>query len=369
MRRRSAIAVLLPALVAAPALAAPQLRLTPGVSVGAGLDDDVLFDNKGGDGVGETTAQLDWVAFDRLWRVSANLRATGLGFYVRQKGVLLGEAKLGASDRLGRRIRLYANGRLRAADDPLALAQVGLLAGRGRTLGFRSRAGVESLLSRRWTLDTRVELEGVEFIDQSTEPGGEAAGLALTPSYQLTRAVALVPAAEGRLFFTSAGLLARTLDVLAGVRWRLARRTFVEASAGPLAYGDAQGMLWLGVARLRFWKAWRFSGLELDAAHDLTVPSGRGGVLAGELVEAVGRYGDRDWELRARVGYYRSHPSPRDTTWVPGYGLEGGAFRRLFAGVWLGVTALRFERLPVAGEAALARDAAYVNLDWTGGRP
>jgi hypothetical protein len=109
--------------------------------------------------------------------------------------------------------------------------------------------------------------------------------------------------------------------------------------------------------------------VELSAAQDLTVPAGRGGVLYEQLLEGVGHYGDHDWQLRARGGFYRSHPNPRSNEWVPGYGAEAGVFRHLVSSVWLGLSAMRFERLQTAQQPSLARDAIYMQLDFTGDRP
>jgi hypothetical protein len=195
----------------------------------------------------------------------------------------------------------------------------------------------------------------------------EAVTLEVAPSWRATRAVTLRPALEGRVYLQD-GLRGESVALVGGVRWRTARRTFVEAGVGPLVYSDDAGTLWRPVLRARAQREWRVAALEATVSHDLTVPAGRGGVLAGQLAEVVGRIGPRDWELRARGGAYRSHPDPRDERWVPGWGYEASAFRRLLPALWLGVSALRFERLASSVEPAVSRDSVWLRLEM-GARP
>lgn len=368
MRIGGAWAAALLAGLAGTAGAETRWRVAPAASLAAGADDNVLFDNQGGDAVARGAVRLRGRAWDRRWHLAGDVTATGLGYGERQRLVFLGETTLQGAVRVSRETRLGGGLRVRAADDPLALAQIGLVAGKGRTLGFRASAFDAYRLDRDWRLLSTLHFDGVRFLDQATAKDGQAVGLAVSPIRRLSRELSLEPAVEGRLFLQG-GVVAGSVAALPGVRWRLARRTFVEASAGPLAFTDTRGTLWMPVARARVARAWREAAVEVVASHDLTVPVGRGGVLAGELLEAMGRWSARTWEVRGRAGLYRSHPSPRDDQWVPGYGLEAGVFGHVGPGLWLGLTALRFERLATDLEPALARDALYVRLDFTGDRP
>lgn len=356
-------------LVASPVRAAMQSSFTPSVSIAAGADDNVLFETGGtGDQVARADARVHARLWERRWHVAGDLGVAALGFDERQRVVPLGEARLTGVAELARAAMIEVHGRLRAADDPLALAQVGLIAGRGRTLGYRTGASWAQRLDRRWSVVGSVAFDGIRFFDGGAASDGDALGLGVVPRFLGSRALTLQAGLEGRLYLQD-GVVARSAAFVPGARWRVGRRQFLEASAGPQLYDDPRGTELLGVARARWTKEWRAAGLDLRAAHDLTVPASRGGVLAGELVEAVGRYGPAEWELRARAGWYRSRTNPRAADTVNGYGLEAGAFRRLGGGVWLGLTASRFERLASDVEPGVSRTAAYLRLDWTGGRP
>lgn len=351
------------------AQAAMQFELTPRLTVSGGGDDNVLFDGRGGDAIGRSELRLSARAWDRRWSTQLDAGAAALGFAQRGSWVLLGESNLAASARVTRHLRLRARGRVRGADDPLALAQVGLLAAGGRTLAYRGGAEVDYALTPRWTMGGGVRVDGVTFLDQGApDTDGLALGGNVAARFQLSRPLALVSAIESRVFLQS-GVIGTSAALMPGVRYRLARRTFVEAAAGPLAFFDERGAMLMPAARAGFQIDGRRWGAAISAAHDLSVPSGRGGVLVGQLVEAVGRTGTDRLELRARGGIYRSHPTPRDPAWVPGYGLEASAFLRVAKWTWLGVSAMRFERLATGTEPAAARDAISLRIDLTPDRP
>ncbi|MFM2151783.1 MAG: hypothetical protein RL199_218 [Pseudomonadota bacterium] len=351
-----------------PARAAPQLRWRPRLGLAAGWDDNVLFEPQAdGDGLGRAQARLGLRAWDRSWRLDGEVGGAVLRFVEHGRTVWLGETTWKGHVQLDRTWRLGAQVRVRAADDPLALAQVGLLAGRGRTLGFRDSVFAEQRLGRRWKLLETLRFDGVKFFDPSAGRDGQAVTVELAPSLRATRALTLRPALEGRVYFQD-GVRGESLALVGGVRWRTARRTFVEAGVGPLVYRDDAGALGRAVVRARAQHEWRMAALEATVSHDLTVPAGRGGVLAGQLAEVVGRWGPRDWELRARGGAYRSHPSPRDERWVPGWGYETSAFRRLLPALWVGVSAMRFERLASSVEPAVSRDSLWLRVE-LGERP
>lgn len=381
MSRRAVTARFLAALVGFSSLfgpmarAATQTELVPVLSFAAGVDDNVLFDGAGGDQVGKGALRLRGQAFDRTWKAALELGAGALGFQERQRLVLTGES-IGTFDLTpspGQHFEALV--RVRAADDPLALAQVGLLAASGRALGLRARSLWEQRVDRRWGFAVGAGFDGVRFLPTpgvtlpTTVQDGGAASALVSLRHRLTPRLVLDPTLEGRLFLTDAGLAAESMSLLAGAMWIVARRTNLSLALGPTAYRDDLGTLFMASARLQLDTSGRRYQVGVSASHDLTVPASRAGVLAGELAEAVGRWGTRSVELRARAGLYRSRPSPRDERWFPGYGLEAGAFLRVLPVAWLGVSALRFERLATATEPALARDAVYLRLDLTTGRP
>jgi hypothetical protein len=348
--------------------ATPQWRWTPRVGLAAGYDDNVLFEPQpDGDVLSRAQLRLGLRTYERAWRLDGEVGASVLRFADHGRTVWLGETTWKGHLRLDRIWRLGTQLRLRAADDPLALAQVGLLAGRGGTLGFRSSLFAEQRIDRRWRLVETLRFDGVNFYDPGAGRDGQAVTLELAPSFRASRTLTLRPAIEGRVYLQD-GVLSESLALIGGVRWRWSRRTFVEGAVGPLVYSDDAGSVWRSVLRARAQREWRVAALEATVSHDLTVPAGRGGVLAGQLAELIGRFSPRDWELRARGGAYRSHPSPRDERWIPGWGVEAAAYRRLLPTLWLGVSALRFERLASSVEPALSRDSVWLRLE-TGARP
>lgn len=367
-RHRAWLALAALLLSSGPAAAAVRSQFEPVLRMGGGADSNVLFDGGGGDLVGRAAAGFRYDLTDRHWSARLDARGSLVGFQDRQRLVMMGEVNGRMLSRLGRHSNLALRTRVRAADDPLALAQMGILGGTGLTLMPRGSAELTHRLDRQWTMAGLLTYHGVHFLDSTAVTGGDAVMLNFQPRYRWNRVLELRPAIEGRTFFTD-GWLGSAVGVFPGARVRLARRTHLEASGGPLLYVDAGGQLPLWVARGNFVYEGRRLGAMFTAAHDLTVPAGRGGILSGQIFEGMLRYGTQHTELRMRGGYYRSHPSPRDLRWVPGYGVEASAFRRLTENTWLGASAMRFERMATAHEPAMARDAIFIHMDWTGGRP
>lgn len=356
--------------LARPALAAVQTNFEAGISTSAGYDSNVLFNGLGGDGVGRFGLLLKGRLYERLWSTSFELDATSLGFLERQQLVFLGESRLSARRRLDRRNSTWLRARLRAADDPLALAQIGMLGAAGRALSWRSQAGYEHRFSSRVAMDLLLGFDGVHFLDPhlSQLPGGMAGRAGLGASWRLTRILGLSQRLEGRLFF-SEGWLAQSVSWQPGVRLRLARRSFLEASAGPVVIFDPQGSVPDWNARARWSLEGRSFGADLVLAKDLSLPGSRGGLISTQLLEGIVRRGTLNTELRLRSGIYRSHPALRDPRWVLGYGLEGAGFVKVLPLVWLGVSAMRFERLASDFEPAQSRNALYLQLNVGAGRP
>lgn len=353
------------------AVAAMQSDVDVGVSLAGGYDSNILFDGRGGDRIGRGALLLSARLYDRRWSAVFDLQASALGFQLHEEVAFLGESRVRLRNRLDRRNTAFLRSRVRAADDPLSLAQMGMIGATGRALSYRNVAGLEHRLTPRWTLGGTLHFDGVEFLDQqvvSGLAGGFAAGAGMQARWRWSRPLTLQSSLEGRVY-SSDGWLAQSVALLPGVRWRLMRRTFVEANAGALAFFDEQGWVPFWVGRGTFTWEGRRLGAEVVLANDLTVPAGRGGLVAGQLAEGIVRRSTERVELRMRAGFYRSHPSPRDMRWVPGYGLEAGAFLRVLPWTWLGLTAMRFERLATDAEPAVARNAVHLRLDFTSGRP
>jgi hypothetical protein len=192
--------------------------------------------------------------------------------------------------------------------------------------------------------------------------------LYVKPRYRLTRDLAVQVTGEGRLFFGD-GVIGNAIGLLPGVRYRVARRLFAEVEGGVSYFTDDSGSIPVPVFRSLFTWEGRLAALRVTASQELTIPNGRAGVLKTQLVEGTYHYGLRDWDFGVRAGYYRSLSSPRSDLWSPGFGVEGGAFYRLNSFMWMGVTALHFERLQNAVQTSMSRNAAYLRFDFNSGRP
>ncbi len=370
-RVRLAGVLCLLALGAAPsARAATQYEIQPSLIVAGGYDDNLLFNGQGGDNIGRGAFRVRAQIYDRLWNFTGDVAASVYGFANNGKILPVGESTLRFNAALGHFDDITAAVRVRGADDPLTLAQVGMLSkAQGAAIGFRSSVEEVHQFDARWSLSSGAAFDGVRRLEPAfADRSGEAASLAMAPRLQLTRALQIEVAVEGRLFLAN-GITGEAIGALPGVRYRLARRTFLKASGGALIFNDAVGSLAYPVARADLNWDDREVGVAVTAAQDLTVPVGRAGVISAQLLEGIVHYGRHAWELRARAGFYRDRPSPRATEWVPGYGAEAGAFYQVASFVWLGVTALRFERLATQFEPSMARNAVYLRLDLTSGRP
>lgn len=362
------VALTVAASIAMPAHAATQWRVEPSLRVGGGLDDNVLFDNSGGDGIARGSVRLLARAWERHWNAFADTRVATATFALRGQTILLGELHTGGGVDLGRHLSARVRARVRTSDDPLGLAQFGVLGAQGRTFTFKGDSQLAWALDRRHELHFVGSFQGVTFLDPAfAARDGAALGVAVVANRRQTRAVALRAGVEARGFLGPS--FASSVGLVPGVRLRLMRRTFLDVAGGALALSDAGGTLPVWIARLRLEKDWRQAGVALAASNDLTVPSGRAGVLESQLVEGVTRWGTNHLELRARVGLYRSRSTGDLASWAPGWGAEVDAFVHAGGPVWLGLSALRFERLATDHEPAIARDAVYLHVDVTGGRP
>lgn len=352
------------------AQAAMQSDFDAGLTLWGGYDSNVLFDGMGGDRIGRAGLNLRALLYDRRWSAAFDLNASALGFDQRQQFVFLGEGRIRLIRRFDRHTVGFVRSRLRAADDPLALAQIGMLGVSGRALSYRNLAGLQHRITPRLGIEWSLQFDGVELLESQTSgaPGGFAAGANVRAHWRWTRPLTLNNSIEGRIY-SSDGWLAESVAWLPGVRWRLARRTFVEVNAGALAYFDDQGFLPFWVGRGTWTLEGRRFGAEVVIANDLTVPAGRGGLIAGQIAEGIVRRGTERTELRMRGGFYRSHPTPRDDRWVPGYGLEAAAFVRVLPLTWMGIGVMRFERLATDREPAESRNAIHLRVDLTSDRP
>jgi hypothetical protein len=362
--------MLLTTLLPSSAQAATQLSFKPGAVLAGGLDDNLLFNGSGGDRVGRAGLNLDFKGWDRLWNLSFNLGVSLYGFQERQRIVPLGESTLNGTFELDRWDVIRTRVRARGSDDPLGLAQIGLLGAAGNVLGYRSFVEYEHGFDPRWSVATVATFDGITYFDPAfSDHGGYAAGGSLQPRFKLQRDLTLQLLAGGRTFFSQGVVEGYSLDLMPGIRYRLARRLFVEADVGPALFHDSTGFSPLPVARGLFEYDDRNLGARLTAGQDLSVPNGHSGVLLMELVEGMVRWGNVDWEFRTRAGYYRSLGSLHSSDWQPGYGLQAEAHRRLVSFVWLGVSGVRFDRLATQYQPGMARDAIYLQLDLTQGRP
>lgn len=349
------------------ALAATQYDVVPSLTLSGGYDDNVLFDNSGGDAILRPAVRLEARAFERHWNLFTDARVTSLTYFGAGRTILLGELLAGARARLGRDWRVGFRGRMRTSDDPLGLAQFGVLGVEGRTFAWKGDADAELRLSARNRLRFDGTFQGVSFFEPVyAGDAGASAGLAASFVRRERRDFDWRLAVESRAFFGRDDQ-AFAVGGVPGVRLRLARRTFLDVSAGVLALVEKSEAEPVGIGRLRLEREGRGWGGGLALAKDLTVPAGRFGVLSSQLAEGIVRWGNRRFETRARAGFYRSRGNQH--AWASGWGAEAEAFVQLGGPFWAGLTAMRFSRLASEAEPAISRDAVYLRIDVTGGRP
>jgi hypothetical protein len=368
--RGTAGAAILAAILAARAgRADPAVDFKPTGIVGGGYDDNLLFNNTGGDEVGRVGLRVDLKAWEHLTTFTLNAGVWAYGFLHREQIVPLGESTMNLDSEVSHWDTVLARVKVRGSDDPLGLAQLGVLNAQGTVIGYKSYAEEEHAFDERTSLAALVTFEGVGFLTAPyTSQSGESAGAGVEPRYRVTRDLTLEFRVDGRAFY-SQGFDGAAADARPGARYRITRNLYVEADAGTSIFLDGPLTTPLFITHGTVEYADHQWAARVTGSQDLAIPTGHSGVLVLDLIEGLASYGDNRWEVRVRGGYYRTLSSPTSSIWNPGVGADLDAFVKLGSFTWVGVSAERFQQIGTPYQQSVARDAIYAQIELTEARP
>jgi hypothetical protein len=346
-RKPLALLVALAALAAAPGASAKvYIDIRPRFSMMAGLDDNVRMDGSGTDSFGQAVPGLKLDIFgEHHLHLDLDCQA-GIARLVHPDRFGLSNSAfasnescaLGVRDQLSPRTNLRLLARAMYAQDPFAIAGLGLLLRPGQSQIFIGRFNSE--LDQSLTRESRI---GLAFDATVLNFGGGDPG-------------------NGYLLVPQVKYYLRTS---ARSTWELAAREqlFFGMQSPPTgAQGD-----WLHpTARFEIESVTPSTAIHLTLAHDLVIGAGLAGPLVGDLAELGVMYEIGRWEGHARAGMYRN-------AWVHdafsagsmGYGGEIGVDWLLTKEFKLGVAAMRDARLSDATVGRqVDRDVVQFRLTW-----
>src|SRR6202171_5748304 len=391
MAARKPLAVLVApaALAAAPgADAKVYIDIRPRLSLMAGLNDNVLFDGGGGDNFGQAVpgVKLDIFGEHQL-HLDLDCQAGIARLVHPDRFGLSGSAfaynescALGMRDQISARTTLHFLARAMYAQDPFAIAGLGLLLRPGKTQIFvgRFNSEIDHSLTRESRVGLAFDATVLDF--GAGDPGN---GYLLVPQlkyYLRTSARSTWDlGAREQLFFampappspnsrtgTTGGLLSEGHAALLGYTYRLTPWANVIVRGGPLLLTSPQGNWLHPVGRFEIESVTPSTAVHLTLAHDLVIGAGLAGPLVGDIAEIGVMYEFGRWAGHGRAGVYRN-------AWVNdalsvgamGYMGEIGIDWALNKEFKLGVAAVRDARLNDATAARqVGRDVVQFRLTW-----
>jgi hypothetical protein len=393
MAMRKHISVLLVALgaglAAGPATADTQWEWRPRISAMAGYDDNVQIDGSGGDGFGQIAPGLKLDVFgEHQLRVNFDCQVglarlqdpNEFGF---TSGTVFANENCGMTTRvnLSERDKFFFKADATYAQDPFALAGLGLLLRPGQTNIFVGKLTVEDTHATSGHTGFNYGIDGAILTFGAGDPGNNYV-LAPRARYEWktsARSKWDVGVRE-QIFFglgdaanptgNAAGLLGQGHSALLGYRYELTPWADLTLRGGPAlvtADGRQAGNAAMPTARLEINAYTPDYDFALTVGHDLVIGPGGGGPEVGDIAE-IG--GSRRWEqlaLHLRVGVYRN-TSVFDQ-WSPGssgYGGEIGADWFFTRDLSLGIAAERDARLYDRNVAngLVDRDVVQVRLTY-----
>ena len=394
MAMRNHIKVLLVALgvagVGGPALADTQWEWRPRVSAMAGYDDNVQIDGAGGDGFGQIAPGLKLDVFgEHQLRVNFDCQVglarlqdpNEFGF---TSGTIFANENCGMTTRvnLSARDKFFFKADATYAQDPFALAGLGLLLRPGQTDIFVGKLTVEDTHALSGHTDLNYGLDGAILTFGEGDPGNNYV-LAPRVRYEWRTSARSKwdLGVREQLFFglgaaanpngAAAGLLGEGHSALLGYRYELTPWADLTVRGGPALVTSntlrANGTAAMPTARLEINAYTPDYDFVITVGHDMVIGPSGGGPEVGDIAE-IG--GTRRWEhlaLHLRIGAYRN-ASVFDQ-WSPGssgYGGELGADWHFTRDLSLGVAAERDARLydPTVPNGLVDRDVVQVRLTY-----
>lgn len=376
----------------AAASADTEVEWRPRVSVMAGFDDNVLIDGSGGDGFGQIAPGLKLdIHGEHQLRLGFDCQV-GLARLANPDEFRFSSNRIFTNENcdLNTRVNLSARDKFQFrvdttyAQDPFALAGLGLLLRPGQTNIFVGKLTVEDTHALSGHTGLNYGLDGAVLTFGTNDPGNNyVLAPRLRYEWKTSQRDRWDLGVREQLFFgigtaanpegKTAGLLGEGHSFLLGYTYDLTAWSDISVRGGPAlitADGGRPGNT--GNAAMPTLRA-ELNGytpafdVRLTFGHDLVIGPSGGGALVGDIAE-VGF--SRRWEqlsLHLRVGAYRN-ASVYDQ-WQPGssgYGGEAGIDWAFTRELKFGISAERDARLydPNAGAGVVDRDVVQVRLTY-----
>lgn len=388
MATRSQLIAALAVLLAAQAASAKvYVTLRPRLSLMAGYDDNVMLDGRATDSYGQAIPGLKLDLFgEHDLRLDLDCQA-GIARLAHPERFGLSSSAFSSNESCAMSTRGRFSPRdtmrlmLRAtyAQDPFAIAGLGLLLRPGQSQIFVGKVGLEweHALSPRARLDMGTEAQGLVF--QSGDPGN---GYVLAPYARYVYASSLRSTWEltGReqLFFgvganpnvlapkgAPGGLLDETHAVLGGYVYKLTPYADLSVRGGPLLLTSSRGDRVMPVGRVEIETVTPSSALHLTLIHDLMIGPTTAGPLVGDIAELGWMYEIGHLSGHLRAGIYRNAGVYSQSVGSIGYTGEAAVDWSLTKELKIGIAGLRDARLnDVTIEHQVDRNVVQLRLAW-----
>jgi hypothetical protein len=374
------------------AAADTQWEWRPRVSAVGGYDDNIKIDGSGGDGFGQIAPGLKLdifgehqlrAAFDCQVGLARLANPNEFGF-TNSRVFANEDCNLNTRVNLSERDKFFFRVDTQYAQDPLALAGVGLLLRPGQTTIFVGRMTVEDTHALSGHTDLSFGMDGTILTFGSNDPGNN---FVVAPraryEWKTSQRAKWDAGLREQLFFgigqaatggTEIGLLGEGHSFLVGYTYELTAWSDVTVRGGPAAVtgqkarlATEQGTAVMPTLRAELNGYTPAFDVRLTFGHDLVIGPSGGGALVGDIAE-VGF--TRRWEqlqLHLRVGAYRN--ADIYNQWQAGssgYGGEAGADWYFTRDLRFGISAERDARLydPNTNNNLVDRDVVQVRFTY-----
>jgi hypothetical protein len=363
------------------------VTLRPRATLMGGFDDNVMLDGRGMDSYGQAIPGLKLDLFgDHDLRLDLDCQA-GVARLAHPERFGLSSTAfasnetcvLGTRGRFSRRdtVRLFA--RATYAQDPFAIAGLGLLLRPGQKQTFVGKLGFElqHALTPRSRFDVGTEAQALAF--SVGDPGN---GFLITPYTRYVYASSPRSTWDlgGReqLFFgvgagpnllapqgVPGGLLDEGHAALAGYTYKLAPYADLIVRGGPLLLTGPRGDRVMPVGRFEIESVTPSHAVNLTLAHDLVIGPTTAGPLIGDIAELGWMYQFGRLSGHLRAGLYRNAGIYTHSVGAIGYSGEVAVDWALTKELKIGIAGLRDARLnDVTIEHQVDRDVVQFRLSW-----
>jgi hypothetical protein len=359
----------------------------------AGYDDNVQINGSGGDGFGQIAPGLKLDVFGEHKLHAAFDCQVGLARLQDPNEFGFSSSRVFANENCGlvtrvnlsERDKFYLRTEATYAQDPFALAGLGLLLRPGQTNIFVGKLTIEDTHALSGRSGINYGLDGAILTFGSDDPGNN---YVLAPriryEWKTSERSRWDLGVREQLFFglgaaanpanKTAGLLGEGHTALLGYHYDLTPWSEVTVRGGPAVVTQSgarnAGTAAMPTARLEINAYTPSYDFMLAVAHDLIIGPSGGGAQVGDVAEAGGT---RRWEqlaVHARVGAYRNASAfDQYSTGTSGYGAEIGLDWHFTRNLALGVPAERDARiydptLPGNLQNLVNRDVAQVRFTY-----